>query len=183
MSFTDREGLIDNPSLDIRRTQSEPNDPELHRREPIFLPSGRALLPSDTSMLTQPSTSINCQLDIKLENSASEEIHLESSSFPISDWEATTCDRIFDDDDDLHPLVANYFSRLGEKDLPQERYSDLMEEQTMLLEEQKTRAGVDLVLSYEDQEWLKNFPVSKQNLLEELALRWMPWNRSVSFLV
>ena len=73
----EREGLIDSTSLVIRRTQSEPNGPELPKCEPTFLPS-------DSSMLTQPSTSINCQLDIKLENSASEEIHLENSSFPVS---------------------------------------------------------------------------------------------------
>jgi hypothetical protein len=166
ISSTKRGGLIDSPSLVPRHAQSEPN---LHKQEPIFIPSTSALLPSGSSGATQSSPrTIDYQLGTKPKNSTSEETHSEISTFSPSDWEGGTTGGVFDNDEDLHFLVANYFSRLGHKDILQERYSEFIEEQTMLLEEQKMRAGVDLVLSYEEQEWLKNFPVSKQNLLEEL---------------
>jgi hypothetical protein len=114
---------------------------------------------------------MDCQLDTKLENFTSEEIPFERSSFPASYWEATTLDWILDDDDDddhgFHPMVVDYLCRLGDMDILQENYEELVDEQTAIPEEQEARARYGLSLDAEDQNFFGRLPCVETKSTQE----------------
>jgi hypothetical protein len=74
-------------------------------------------------------------LDAEPENFISEETHSGISTFRPLDWERRTAGVTLDNDEGLHPMAFDYHSKLEDKDLLQDMYPLLIEEQTMLLGE------------------------------------------------
>jgi hypothetical protein len=67
------------------------------------------------------------------------------------------------------PEVREYLSRLGDRDIVQERLSELRHERATLVEEEKTRARVQMVLGEESQKFLDTFDVRHDELQDELV--------------
>jgi hypothetical protein len=67
------------------------------------------------------------------------------------------------------PEVREYLSRLGDRDIVQERLMELRHERAMLVEEEKSRVHVGMVLSEEAQKFLELFDVRHAELQHELA--------------
>lgn len=68
------------------------------------------------------------------------------------------------------PEVREYLSRLGDRDLVRERLTELRHERAMLVEEEKSRARVEMVLNEEAQKFLDLFDVRHAELQQELAV-------------
>ena len=68
------------------------------------------------------------------------------------------------------PEAQEYLSRLGDRDIVVERLSDLRHERATLVEEEKSRARVGMVLSMEAQEFLDTFDFRHVQLQKELAI-------------
>ncbi|KAH8751871.1 hypothetical protein BGZ57DRAFT_912937 [Hyaloscypha finlandica] len=67
-----------------------------------------------------------------------------------------------------HPLVARYLSRMGDLDLLQERFDDLLDEKRILEEEGDKRLHFGLTLNVEDQQWLENAHIQVDELSEKI---------------
>jgi hypothetical protein len=68
------------------------------------------------------------------------------------------------------PEVREYLSRLGDRDLIRERLTELRHERAILVEEEKSRARVEMVLNEEAQKFLDLFDVRHAELQQELAI-------------
>jgi hypothetical protein len=68
------------------------------------------------------------------------------------------------------PEVREYLSRLGDRDLVRERLTELRHERAMLVEEEKSRARVGMVLNEGAQKFLDLFDVRHAELQQELAV-------------
>ena len=68
------------------------------------------------------------------------------------------------------PEVREYLSRLGDRDLVRERLTELRHERAMLVEKEKSRARVGMVLDEEAQRFLDLFDVRHAELQQELAV-------------
>jgi hypothetical protein len=68
------------------------------------------------------------------------------------------------------PEDTEYLSRLGDRDIVFERLSELRHERAMLVEEEKVRARVGMVLGKEAQEFLDTFDSRHDQLQQELAI-------------
>ena len=67
------------------------------------------------------------------------------------------------------PEVQEYLSHLGDRDIIEERLTELRHERATLVEEEKSRARFDMVLSEDGQRFLDSFDVRHQELQEALT--------------
>jgi hypothetical protein len=70
----------------------------------------------------------------------------------------------------LRPEVREYFSRIGDRDLVEARLSELQRERAELVEQEKSRIRVGLVLNEESRKFLDAFDVNHALLQEEWAI-------------
>jgi hypothetical protein len=68
----------------------------------------------------------------------------------------------------LHPMVSEYLSKIGDIEILEERYDWHEEEKSTLEQEKATRQRVNLLLAERDQEWLDNYPNTIDLLLKQL---------------
>jgi hypothetical protein len=68
------------------------------------------------------------------------------------------------------PKDPEYLSRYGDRDIVLERLSELRHERAILVEEEKSRARVGMVLGKEAQDFLDNFDSRHDQLQQELAV-------------
>jgi hypothetical protein len=68
------------------------------------------------------------------------------------------------------PETLEYLSRLGDRDIVIERLSELRHERATLVEEEKSKARVKMVLSEEARKFLDTFDVRHEKLQQELAV-------------
>jgi hypothetical protein len=71
---------------------------------------------------------------------------------------------------DFHPLVSRYLSRMGDLDLLQERFDDLLDEKRGLEEQRERRRQLGLTLDPEDQQWLENAQGAEDDLSEKIRM-------------
>jgi hypothetical protein len=73
-----------------------------------------------------------------------------------------------DMEEEFHPLVAEYLSKMGDVDILRERHEGHLDEKAAMESERETRRNVDLDLSPDDQLWLDGADEMEKEILEEL---------------
>ncbi|KAH9206760.1 hypothetical protein DL95DRAFT_66577 [Leptodontidium sp. 2 PMI_412] len=71
-------------------------------------------------------------------------------------------------DQEFHPFVAEYLSKVGDVEILKERLEYHEEERFNLEEERATKKRVALDLASDDEEWLDNFDATKRELQDEI---------------
>jgi hypothetical protein len=104
-----------------------------------------------------------------------EEVHvmLDRPLTPAGVDDAQSYSRSVDEEDeesDFHPLVSRYLSRMGDLDLLQERFEDLLDEKRGLEEQRERRRQLGLTLDPEDQQWLENAQSAEDDLSEKIRI-------------
>lgn len=67
-----------------------------------------------------------------------------------------------------HPLIVEYLSKIGERDICQERLEWHFEEKLTLEEERERRGRVNLKLAEADEKWLDNYSETEATMIKQL---------------
>ena len=94
----------------------------------------------------------------------------ESDMDSIPDEDVTDVERVAVERGSFQrPEVQEYLSRLGDRDIIEERLAELRHERATLVEEQKSRARFDMLLNENGQRFLDSFDVRHHELQEALV--------------
>ncbi len=74
----------------------------------------------------------------------------------------------WDEEDEYHPLVSQYLSKLGDLDLLRERLDDLLDDKRALEEQRETRRKIGMILDPESLLWLENAQSDEDDLRRKI---------------